>query len=100
MRPNAPRAVVAVILGLTCAAGLIVLLEGPGRHAGEGADFQRLVGGLGFGPALDLARCPNSFDPRLCPHCPADYGPVPGGGCFCPQHAGSVLAYPPLGAAP
>jgi hypothetical protein len=100
MRPTAPHTVLAIILGLTCAAGAIVLLESADRHAGEGADFQRLVGGLGFGPALDLSRCANSFDPRLCPHCPGDTGPVPGGGRFCPEHAGSVLDYPPLEAAP
>jgi hypothetical protein len=100
MQPNAPRAVLAVILVLSCAAAAIVLIESPDRHAGEGADFQRLMGGLGFGPALDLSRCANSFDPRLCPHCPADSGPVPGGGPFCPQHACSVLDYPPVEAAP
>ena len=44
--------------------------------------FQELVGGLGFGPALDLSRCEFSFDPRLCPGCPADLGPVPAGRCF------------------
>ena len=100
MRSNAPLTVLAVILALAVAAGAIVALESRDRSRAEAEDFQRLVGGLGFGPALDLARCPNSFDPRLCPHCPADSGPVPGGGRFCPQHACSVLDYPPLEAAP
>jgi hypothetical protein len=97
MRPNI---VLAGILALTLTAGIIVALENRDRARAESQDFQRLVGGLGFGPALDLARCPNSFDPRLCPHCPADLGPVPGGGGFCPQHACSVFDYPPLEAAP
>ncbi len=61
-------------------------------HAGE---FQRLVGGLGFGPALDLSGCPFGFDPRLDGSCAEDYEPLPGGSCFCPRHAGSVLYYPP-----
>jgi hypothetical protein len=95
-----PHTVLAGILTLTVAAGVLLALESRDRSNQEGKDFQRLVGGLGFGPALDLSRCPNSFDPRLCPHCPADLGPVPGGGGLCPQHACSVFAYPPLEAAP
>jgi hypothetical protein len=98
MRP--PLLILAAVLALTCAAAALVLHDSPDRPDAEAADFQRLVGGLGFGPALDLSRCPNAFDPRLCPHCPADFGPVPGGGCFCPQHAGSLFDYPPVGAAP
>jgi len=100
MRPNAPLTVLTVILALTLCAGAIVLLDSQDRHAAEAGDFQRLVGGLGFGPALDLSRCANAFDPRLCPRCPAHFGPVPGGGCFCPEHACSVLDYPPLEAVP
>ena len=58
--------------------------------------FHRLTGGIGFGPALDLADCPFGFDPRLDGACAADRGPVPGGSCFCPRHAGSLFGYPPL----
>ena len=52
-------------------------------------------------PILDLTesnptRCGFSFDPRLCPRCPQDYGPVPGGAWFCPYHGCSVFFYPPL----
>jgi hypothetical protein len=102
MRPKAPLAVLAAIVLLTVAAGVLLLLEGRGRDAGaeRAREYQQLVGGLGFGPALDLSRCANSFDPRLCPCCPAELGPIPAGRCFCPQHACSILAYPALDAAP
>ncbi len=59
------------------------------------AEFQRLVGGLGFGPALELSDCVFGFDPRLDGSCAQDYAPLPGGTCFCPRHAGSILYYPP-----
>ena len=60
------------------------------------ADFQQLVGGLGFGPAVDLSSCAFGFDPRLDCSCSQDSGPIPGGSCFCPRHASSILFYPPL----
>jgi hypothetical protein len=59
-------------------------------------EFQELVGGLGFGPAVDLSTCSYSFDPRVCSNCPHDLGPIPGGVYFCPQHACSILYYPPV----
>lgn len=99
MRPQAPLAVLAGILTLAVCAAVILVVESrhPGpAHAGE---FQQLVGGLGFGPALGLSRCPNSFDPRLCHRCPEDLGPVPGGGVFCPHHACSLFDYPALDSA-
>jgi hypothetical protein len=65
----------------------------------QAAEFQRLVGGLGFGPALDMSQCPFCFDPRLAVACQHEFSPIPGGYYFCPQHACSLLHYPPLGAA-
>ena len=65
-------------------------------EAAQAREFQRLVGGLGFGPALDLERCAFSFDPRLCPTCPNDWGPTPAGMCFCPYHAAALRDYPAL----
>lgn len=59
-------------------------------------DLQRLLGGLGCGPAVDLSRCAFSFDPRLCEDCSLNHGPVPGGVYFCPQHACSILYCRPL----
>ena len=80
------------------AAGLLVALDSlPAPERGDRAEeFQRLVGGLGCGPAVDLSRCGFSFDPRLCPDCPLNDGPIPGGIYFCPQHACSILYCPPL----
>jgi hypothetical protein len=86
----------ALVLALAVAAGAALVFGA--REAGRAEEFHRLVGGLGFGPALDLARCEFSFDPRLCPACPHDCGPVPGGKFFCPYHAGAILDYRPLGA--
>lgn len=91
-------AVLVVVLALTAAAGAILAL-GDRADAGRrprAEQFQRLVGGLGCGPALDLAACEFSFDPRLCPACSNDSAPVPGGKCFCPYHAGALLDLPPL----
>jgi hypothetical protein len=96
----APARVFALILGLAASAAAVLAFgASPGHPSGRGErvrEFHRLVGGLGFGPSVDLARCEFGFDPRLCPACSDDCGPVPGGMFFCPRHAGSVLAYPPL----
>jgi hypothetical protein len=90
-----------VILTLAAAAGLALSAGGrSARHEARSREFQRLVGGLGFGPAADLSGCAFSFDPRLCPDCPQNYGPVAGGVYFCPHHGCSILSYPPLGGPP
>jgi hypothetical protein len=98
MRPKAPLGVLTLILTLVVAAGVLLVVDNRDRdaEAARAKEFQELVGGLGFGPAVDLARCPCSFDPRLGHRCTADLGPIPGGGCFCPHHACSVLYYPAL----
>ena len=88
-----------LIAAVTTVAGAALALDARPR-AGEqeqAHEFHRLVGGLGFGPAVDLERCEFSFDPRLCPACANDCGPIPGGIFFCPYHAGSVFEYPSLG---
>jgi hypothetical protein len=89
--------VVLLLLGAACT---MVLLEQaqprPAQEAHERA-FQSLVGGLGFGPAVDLSGCAFGFDPRLDGSCAVDRGPIPGGGYLCPRHAGSVFCYPPVG---
>ena len=54
-------------------------------------EFQHLVGGLGSGPAVDLAGCPCCFDARLADGCRSDLGPIPGGGFFCPEHGCSIF---------
>jgi hypothetical protein len=86
----------ALIVLLAGAAGLLVATDALAWTEQErrSEEFQRLVGGLGLGPAVDLSRCGFSFDPRLCPDCPLNHSPVPGGVYFCPQHACSILYYP------
>jgi hypothetical protein len=80
-------AAVAVVLGVDGRAG-----QASRAHAEA---FQRLVGGVGFGPAVDLSRCAFGFDPRLDGSCQEESGPIPGGRCFCPRHACSLFFYPP-----
>jgi hypothetical protein len=84
----------AILLALTSALGLAAAIAlavaGTDATAEPGAiEFQRLVGGLGGGPATDLSRCEAAFDARLSPHCSQDLGPVPGGSAFSPYHAAS-----------
>jgi hypothetical protein len=76
----------ALTAALTAGAGVALAVAGgdPAADA-KAAEFHRLVGGLGGGPAIDLSRCEAAFDPRLCPHCGLETGPVPAGGSFCPH---------------
>jgi hypothetical protein len=100
---KAPEVLLAAILVLAVSAGGILVLEGldrPSANAAPAREYQELVGGLGFGPALDLSRCVYGFDPRLCAECEEELGPIAGGAVFCPRHAGSVLYYPPLPTSP
>ena len=87
-----------VLLLLTGAASAILIAESRTQRGREdrAEQFQHVVGGLGFGPALDLSSCAFAFDPRLDGDCEQERGPIPGGACFCPRHAGSVFVYPPL----
>ncbi len=83
MRRSAP----ALLLALAVALPLLVvaLLLRPARAADGG--FQRLVGGLGLGPAVDLSRCAGEFDARVEPACSHRFDPLPGGSLYCPAHA-------------
>ena len=98
MHPKAPHALLLATLLLVLAAGLVLAVEsrGPGARAVRARDFQELVGGLGFGPAVDLSGCGFAFDPRLDPRCSEDQGPIPAGSFFCPYHTCSVFWYPAL----
>jgi hypothetical protein len=89
--------VFAALLLLAGTAAAVLAAEAWAQRRGRDQTeaFQRLVGGLGFGPATVLGGCPFGFDPRLDGVCGAECGPVPGGRCFCPRHAGSVFFYPP-----
>ena len=86
----------------TWQAGAVLLSEqlSQGRRQAHSEEFQRLVGGVGFGPAVDLSGCAFSFDPRLDGACAEECGAIPGGSCFCPRHAFSVFAYPSVRSEP
>jgi hypothetical protein len=88
----------SLIVTLTAGAALVLGLGSapPVQHERRTREFQELVGGLGLGPAVDLSSCAFAFDPRLCPTCPQDYGPIPCGAGFCPRHGCSIFSYPPL----
>lgn len=92
-----PRLVLASLIVLTVAAGAIVLAESQRNPvvAGRSREFQQMLGGLGFGPAIDLSRCTLAFDPRLGLVCESQLSPIPGGGFVCPHHACSVFDYSP-----
>jgi hypothetical protein len=92
------RGLLLVLLLLVAASGAVLGYEGLVQRyrQGRAEEFQHLVGGLGFGPALDLSGCAFGFDPRLDGSCSEECGPIPGGACFCPRHASSVLFYAPL----
>jgi hypothetical protein len=98
LHPTTRLLVAALIAALAGAAGLLVAWDGlsPAGGSRPAGEFQQLVGGLGMGPAIDLSRCARSLDPRLYPDCPLNHEPVPGGACFCPQHACGILTYPAL----
>jgi hypothetical protein len=89
--------VLTTVLALATAAGAVVLDGGRrGGHEAERArEFQQLVGGLGFGPAVDLSGNAFRFDPRLSPRRPADLDPLPGGGASPgAQDPCCILYYP------
>jgi hypothetical protein len=78
------------------AAALIYEEQVQTRRDEQIETFQRLTGGIGFGPALELSTCTFGFDPRLDGVCSQQHYPIPGGGCFCPRHASSIFFYRPL----
>lgn len=79
---------------LACSAGMILAWEAHSRPQEErsGQEFQTLVRGVGFGPAVDLSGCAFAFDPRLASGCPRDLGPLPSGSVYCTHH--SFFSYP------
>lgn len=97
MNSTFPRLILVSLIGLSAAASAIVLAESRRNPvaAGRSREFQQMLGGLGFGPAIDLSRCTLAFDPRLGPMCESQFGPIPGGGFVCPHHACSVFDYSP-----
>jgi hypothetical protein len=71
------------VVALPVAAIAVLLAGAPATDDG----FQRLVGGVGLGPALDLSRCAAEFDPRAAGACSLRHDPVALGSLYCPAHA-------------
>jgi len=96
-----PTALLITVMLLVLTAGSIVLVGDRNEATmAEAEEFQQLVGGLGFGPALEIDRAPEAFDPRLAARCADNLGPLPGTSVLCPYQACSIFAYPPLDRAP
>ena len=97
MNSTLPRLVLTSLIGLSVAAGAVVLAESRRNPVAvdRSREFQQMLGGLGFGPAIDLSRCTLAFDPRIGPVCESQLSPIPGGGFVCPHHACSVFDYSP-----
>ena len=93
MKIDAATCLMTLALALTCGAVAVASCGAtrPERSARRSGEFQRLVGGLGLGPALDLSRCAPAFDPRVGATCPERVGAVPAGDAFSPDHASAVL---------
>lgn len=82
-----------VFVGLATALVTADAIQGP-ADTGRSADFQRLVGGLGLGPAINLSTCQPAFDLRIGEECPSGIEYLPGNGGFCPHHVCSVISWP------
>lgn len=93
VRTDGARTPLLVVAALAlCAAAVTTLgARRSDREASASREFQRLVGGLGLGPALDLSRCAPAFDPRVGAVCQERVGPIPAGDAFSPDHAGALL---------
>ncbi|MFI5403308.1 MAG: hypothetical protein ACHQ1G_10250 [Planctomycetota bacterium] len=85
-RERAPALLLATTLAVALFAAVLLATAAPSTEGSE--DFQRLVGGLGLGPAVDLSRCPAEFDPRVDAGCALGGEPLPASTLFCPVHAG------------
>ena len=83
------------LLMLAAAAALVSEHRAAARRGEVRREFQQLVGGLGFGPAVDLSTCPFAFDPRLARDCQNRHSPFAGADRFCPHHGCSVFVVRP-----
>ena len=90
MTSRAPALFGAATALFVLAAAAVVTCAGRGdaARAARGAEFQRLVGGLGLGPSIDLAQCGRSFDARIAGDCAERLDAAPGGVLPC-GHGGA-----------
>ncbi len=57
---------------------------------GNEVNFQKIVHGVGIGATTKPSWCYINFDPRIDARCSCIEWPIPGGYCYCPDHAGTV----------
>jgi len=90
----------AVIAILVVAAGTAVgcYRQASPTRVADAAGFQQLVGGLGFGPTVELSTCGVQFDPRLETTCNAHTGPIPAGSLLCPGCGRFLFSFSPRSA--
>jgi hypothetical protein len=88
----------AVFALLGAGAASVLVGTAAARHSEERSarEFQTLVRGVGFGPAVDLSACAFALDPRLAARCARDAGPIPAGSAYCPHHSLAIFRYPSL----
>jgi hypothetical protein len=93
-----PRSAVltSLVLMVACAAGAILISESRQNVQGQvhAEEFQHLVGGLGFGSALDLSGGAFTFDPRLDDSWPQLNSPFPSSSYVGSDRAFSIFYYP------
>jgi hypothetical protein len=85
-----------MLIVVAAAAALTVASHAPADRQAHAEKFQRMLGGLGLGPAINLSGCPMCFDARVRFACNEDDGALPGGKFYCRHHALSVLYCPAL----
>lgn len=89
--------ILLVVGGMALSAAAVVAWDTPPNGRRESARaFHHITGGLGSGPAVDLAGCPHAFDLRSAGRCPRDLGPLALGSAFCPWHSLPVFSPAPL----
>ncbi len=65
-------------------------LSAGAKDNGNEINFQKIVHGVGIGATTKPSWCYINFDPRIDARCPCIEWPIPGGYCYCPDHAGTV----------
>ena len=97
MRPIAPRLILVAIITLTLLAATVLVRDAVATPRLEKSeDFQSLVRGLGFGPALDLSQGTHRFDPRLYGELTDVDAPLPGGARLDARDPFSIFPSAPL----
>jgi hypothetical protein len=98
MRPIAPRLILVAITALTMLAATVLVRDAVATHLREemSEDFQSLVHGLGFGPALDLSQGTHRYDPRLYGELTDVDAPLPGGERYDARDPFSIFPSAPL----